>query len=120
MEAWKMLRTYNGWNFPEKYEVSESGHVRNMFTHKQVYEHETGSGGYLKITIKDINGVTRHIKLHRLVAFMYLGEPGENLEVDHINRNKRDNHFTNLRWCSHAQNMKYYKDFTPKTQLDLW
>jgi hypothetical protein len=121
METWKKLEKYNGWTFPEKYEVSESGHVRNIFTHKMLYEHETGGGHYLKIIIKDTDGVSRHIKLHRLVAYTFLGEPGESdLEVDHINRNKHDNHFTNLRWCSHKQNMKYYKDFTPKAQLALW
>ena len=42
---------------------------------------------------------------HRLIALQWLPNP-ENLPcIDHINHIKTDNRISNLRWCSHLQNM---------------
>ena len=55
--------------------------------------------------------VSQHGKLkmvHRLVASRFLPEPatGEKVEIDHIDRDKTNNHASNLRWCSKSTNMK--------------
>ena len=44
--------------------------------------------------------------LHRMVASRFLPAPtSENCEIDHIDRNKSNNHASNLRWCSKSCNM---------------
>ena len=58
--------------------------------------------------------VCQHGKLklvHRLVASRFLPAPAtdEKLEIDHIDRDKSNNHASNLRWCSKSTNMKNRK-----------
>ena len=44
---------------------------------------------------------------HRLIAIQWIpnDDPALKGEVDHINRIKTDNHISNLRWCTHSENL---------------
>lgn len=62
-------------------------------------------------------------KIHILVAEAFLGEkPSEEYEVDHIDENKLNNCITNLRWLTHADNIRRCKDkkcsMIPIVQID--
>lgn len=58
------------------------------------------SNGYLGITIHK-----KSISFHRLVAHCYLGlDLDSKLQVDHIDRNKLNNHVTNLRLVTITEN----------------
>lgn len=48
----------------------------------------------------------KHFQLHRLVAFTFLEVPEnfETLVVDHINRNRLNNNYRNLRWATYSEN----------------
>lgn len=66
--------------------------------------------GYLQITLKNANKRTT-IKIQILVATAFI--PNARLdrkEVDHIDMNKQSNKINNLRWCTHQENMNYYKE----------
>jgi hypothetical protein len=58
---------------------------------------------------KRINTKTTMIKMHRLIAGV-IGLDG--VYVDHINGNGLDNRRSNLRICSHSENMKNCKRYT--------
>jgi lambda repressor-like predicted transcriptional regulator len=60
--------------------------------------------GYVYVTLM-IN-LKRYFKsVHRLIAIAFdIPNPENYSEIDHINRNKRDNRLCNLRWASHSQN----------------
>jgi HNH endonuclease len=45
--------------------------------------------------------------VHRLVAMHYVDGYEEGLQVNHIDGNKQNNHFTNLEWVTGAENMKH-------------
>jgi hypothetical protein len=79
-------------------EVSDEGGLRNKHT-KLPYELSMTKSGYYSIH------VTAHEKyfLHVLIAAAFLG-PANGLEVDHKDRNKRNNRLTNLWYRTHAQN----------------
>lgn len=57
------------------------------------------STGYARGSIK-IAGEWKKVLLHQVI----LGETPDNLEIDHINRNKLDNRKKNLRYVTKSQN----------------
>ena len=57
--------------------------------------------GYEFITCKGQNKVS----VHRLVYEAFKGEIPEGMEIDHIDRNKRNNNPDNLRVVTHEENM---------------
>lgn len=42
--------------------------------------------------------------VHRLVAELYVCNPNDLPEVDHLDTNKLNNHYTNLEWVTRAEN----------------
>lgn len=54
---------------------------------------------------------TRSPRLHVLICRLFNGEkPGSGYEVDHIDGNRQNNSADNLRWVSHAENMRNAKE----------
>jgi len=47
--------------------------------------------------------------LHRLLAQAFIPNPENKPEVDHIDGNPQNNCLSNLRWCTHAENMRNRK-----------
>ena len=68
----------------------------------QVVTPKPNASGYLQINVP-IRGTTTLV--HRLVAETFLSNPKGYNEIDHINHNKLDNSVTNLRYCTHSENM---------------
>ena len=61
------------------------------------------SSGYLYSDLY-IDGDRTHKMIHRLVANAFVENPDNLPEVDHIDTNKENNHYSNLKWCTHSQN----------------
>jgi len=58
------------------------------------------SNGYLRVKVNDT-----HYRVHRIAWKMYYGEdPLEGLDIDHINRDKKDNRISNLRLATRREN----------------
>ena len=51
-----------------------------------------------------INKIRKHISIHRAVAILYVLNPDNKLQVNHIDGNKLNNHYTNLEWMSNREN----------------
>lgn len=68
------------------------------------WEWSKGRGGY-RILRLSINGRQRVYTIHRLIWIYFFGDIPDEMEVDHINRNRLDNRIENLRVCSRRENM---------------
>jgi hypothetical protein len=85
----------------DQYAVSDEGYVMNMKT-GHILRLLDDSRGYARV---DLHG--KHRKVHRLVAERFLpGPTQEGLVVDHIDRNRLNNHASNLRWVTSKENSR--------------
>jgi hypothetical protein len=73
--------------------------------------------GYLQIGLRKV-GIRKkfHLKIHKLVALHFL-EFEESKQIDHIDRNKLNNNFTNLRWVTFQENIDNRKNTCWTTNL---
>lgn len=62
--------------------------------------------GYLNINIRSDKDI-RCYKVHHVVWFFEYGS-WPNTQIDHINGDKADNHYTNLRSCTQRENVQFY------------
>lgn len=104
MEKWKTL-TYNNIRY-NKYEVSTMGRLRLSKDKRlcKLYKHRSGYMTYYKPLEK---GETKRLflKMHRAVAFTFIPNPDNLLEVNHIDGVKDNNHINNLEWVNHKDNI---------------
>jgi hypothetical protein len=61
--------------------------------------------GHIQVCLYDATGKSKFKFVHRLLAQAYLPDYSEDLQVDHIDRNKTNNDISNLRMATHAENM---------------
>ena len=95
------------------YEVNENGTIfRNCKSKKQLKikldTHHSEKGYYTTyVHNNSINdGKVKRVMIHKVVAECWLGECPEGYEVDHIDRNSRNNNYRNLRYVTKSEQMK--------------
>lgn len=87
----------------ENYSITESGEV---FGPKgKIKAHNCGVG-YLKVVLWK-KGKIKNKRIHRLVAEHYLLDFKPELQVNHIDGNKHNNHYTNLEMVTAKQNIRH-------------
>jgi hypothetical protein len=95
MEEWLIIN-----EFPN-YDVSNFGNIRNNTTGKNLKI--CIKGGYYNISLTN-NKIYKTLKVHRLVALAFIKNTENKLEVNHKDKNKLNNHFTNLEWMTRREN----------------
>lgn len=63
------------------------------------------SHGYKRVRVTDVITKTRrYLRVHRMVAELYLDNPNGYLQVNHLDGDKMNNDVSNLEWCDQSQN----------------
>ena len=113
-ETWLPIKGYEG-----LYEISNFGNVKRLpkivhhpcllgnnsfFVSKEIMLKHNILRGYHQVTLMK-DGKQKGFKVHRLVAFNFIGEPpGPEYQINHIDGNKGNNHVSNLEWVTPMQN----------------
>ena len=90
MEIWKTYREKTKYN--SKIEISNFGNVRED---NIVINYDDNYPGYYTVAGK---------RLNRIVAELFISNPYNKQEVDHIDTNIHNNRVDNLRWVTHKEN----------------
>lgn len=94
MESWGIIPNY------ENYEASGTGEVRKKDT-KTILK-KSIRNCYFAVSL-NVNGKSKIFSVHRLVAMTFHKNPENKPTVDHIDRNKLNNHKDNLRWADYKE-----------------
>ena len=91
------------------YEINDNGTIfRNVKSKKQskiVLDFHHSKSGYYFVFINR-NKKTYRIPIARIVAECWIGEKPDGYEIDHIDRNSRNNDYRNLRYVTKSEQMK--------------
>lgn len=108
-KKWVQIRQFKEYYFSGKYEIDNRGNIRNVKTKKPLKTYENNVERYLKTKITDVYGKRRALYIHQLVAYYFIkNENFLKMDVDHIDGNKKNNYFKNLRYLTHAENVRAY------------
>ena len=90
------------------YQIGTYGTVINKNTGKTVKPH-LNSSGYLRVTLMLNNGKSKKFSVHKLVGLMFVPNPDNKPEVNHITENhKTFNYYKNLEWLTASENQKQH------------
>lgn len=91
-----------------EYLISSDGLVWSKKTNR-IISSSKNKPGYEYVNLR-IGGKTKPYAIHRLVAEAFIGSIPENMVIDHINSDKNDNRFENLRITNRRSNITFSRD----------
>nr|DAJ46917.1 MAG TPA: homing endonuclease [Caudoviricetes sp.] len=114
------------WYIPgtnNEYACDEYGNIYSCYSDKNLRVNTT-SRGYYSSALQQLDPVI-NVMHHRVVATMFIPEiyPPKDLQVNHIDNTRTNNHVSNLEWCTSRENLKHYyyiiKGSNPWIQVEV-
>lgn len=112
-QTWKPVYFYHKnyselYDYTDKYEVSDTGNIRNIKTNKILRQFISYSG--YKTVVLSKNNTSKIFTAHRIVASAFLPNPDKKEFVNHKNLDKGNNCVNNLEWCTRQENVNRSND----------
>ena len=100
------MKSLNLEPFSKLYQITEDGQLWS--NRKQKFcKGAINSVGYKMYWLQPNRSRGRFYMASRLTALTYIGDPPTlKHEINHIDHNKLNNHYSNLEWVTHSQNIK--------------
>lgn len=86
--------------------VNEMGEVKNLKT-GNVLKPYKARNGYLYVKPIECGIKKGHLAVHRAVGMCFCDNYSESLVVDHIDGDRANNFYENLRWCTQKENLRH-------------
>ena len=87
------------------YIITRDGMIYNSQRNKYLVSVKN-TGGYMFVSLSG-EEIRKSFSVHRLVALLFIENPNNYLEVNHIDFDKANNKVDNLEWISRSDNMKH-------------
>jgi len=100
-EIWKIIPDY------PNYQISNFGNVSTIRDEPVSIYGGDHKHLYYYINIKNSNGY-RKIRIHTIVAQVFIGDRPPGYEINHIDLNKLNNRVSNLEYVTRLENMRHY------------
>ena len=98
MEEWRLLASLNN-----RYEVSDTGKIRNAKSKKELATFENRFGYYI-LQVCPQKGERKERQVHVLVAEAFIGKRPNGYVINHKDGNKKNNVPSNLEYVTSAEN----------------
>lgn len=108
-EVWEDIPEYEGF-----YKVSNLGRVKSLprngtIQQERIMINKITKQGYVTVHLRKL-GVSKYLKIHRLVALTFLNNPENKPQVNHKDGNKENNNLSNLEWMTVSENVQHAFD----------
>lgn len=106
-EIWQKIP--NCISFYKEYEASSLGRIRSCNKSNSkiiILSPYLANHWYLSVHIHLLDGKSKLVSIHRLIAKAFLKNPLNLKEIHHKDGNKQNNELSNLEYVSHSLNMK--------------
>lgn len=112
MEEWKDIKGFEG-----RYQVSNTGKVRNAKSGNLLSLNRLTKCGYRKAALYLENRKSKECRIHRLVAETFISNPDNKETVNHKDGDKLNNHVNNLEWATRSEQVFHSYELGLKNPL---
>lgn len=105
-EQWKGT-IYNGTDYSNRIEISNTGKIRNAINKKEYKLHLNKTGYYQVVISLGSRKNKKAFRIHKAVAETFISNPNQYKVINHKDLNKLNNNTSNLEWCTQKYNMEH-------------